>query len=65
MFSGSDDHYHSKVMKLNKEQLSDIRVAVTYYRNRQISAHNPRYQEFEEILSILAAAVEEYNKDTD
>ena len=40
-------------MKLTLEQLNDVRVAVTYYRNRQISARNPRYEEFDQILDIL------------
>ena len=51
--------------KLTKEQLNDIRVAVTYYRNRQISTRNPRYEEFENILDILADEVSRYNEDTE
>ena len=50
-------------MKLNREQLNDIRCAVTYYRNRQISARNPRYEEFDAILDILELEASKIKED--
>ena len=50
-------------MKLTLEQLNDVRVAVTYYRNRQISARNPRFEEFETILDILAYEASKIKED--
>ena len=50
-------------MKLTLEQLNDVRVAVTYYRNRQISARNPRYEEFELILNTLATEASKIRED--
>ena len=52
-------------MELSKEQLQDVRVAVTYYRNRHVSANNPRYQEYEDILDVLSHANQQYNGGTD
>ena len=50
-------------MKLTLEQLNDVRVAVTYYRNRQISARNPRFEEFETILDILSYEASKIKED--
>jgi len=41
------------VMKFEQEQLNDLRAAVVYYMQRNISIRNPRYQEFEVILKML------------
>ena len=50
-------------MRLTLEQLNDVRVAVTYYRNRQISARNPRYEEFELILDTLSKEASKIKED--
>ena len=50
-------------MKLTLEQLNDVRVAVTYYRNRQISARIPRDEEFEIILNTLATETSKIKED--
>ena len=50
-------------MRLTLEQLNDVRVAVTYYRNRQISARNPRFEEFEIIFDILAQEASKIKED--
>jgi hypothetical protein len=41
------------VMEFEQEQLNDLRAAVVYYMQRNISIRNPRYQEFEVILKML------------
>ena len=41
------------VMEFEQEQLNDLRAAVVYYMQRNISIRNPRYQEFEAILKML------------
>ena len=41
------------VMEFEQEQLNDLRAAVVYYIQRNISIRNPRYQEFEVILKML------------
>ena len=41
------------VMDFTQEQLNDVRAAVVYYMQRNISIRNPRYEEFEDILKIL------------
>ena len=40
-------------MEFTQEQLNDVRAAVVYYMQRNISLRNPRYEEFEDILKIL------------
>ena len=40
-------------MNFNQEQLNDIRAALIFYMQRNISIKNPRYQEFEVILKEL------------
>ncbi len=40
------------VMEFEQEQLNDLRAAVVYYMQRNISIRNPRYQEFEVILKM-------------
>ena len=47
------------VMDLNQEQLNDLRAAVVYYMQRNISIKNPRYQEFEVILKKLNKTLQE------
>ena len=41
------------VMEFQQEQLNDLRAAVVYYMQRNISIKNPRYEEYEDILKIL------------
>ena len=41
------------VMDLNQQQLNDVRAAVVYYMQRNISIRNPRYEEYEDILKTL------------
>ena len=41
------------VMEFQQEQLNDLRAAVVYYMQRNISIKNPRYKEYEDILKIL------------
>ncbi len=39
--------------ELTQEQLNDIRAALVFYMQRNISIKNPRYQEYEVILKEL------------
>jgi hypothetical protein len=48
-------------MNLSREQLIDLRAAVIYYVNRQISIANPRYEEFMLILAALEDESKPYN----
>ena len=41
------------VMDFHQQQLNDIRAAVVYYMQRNISIKNPRYEEYEDILKKL------------
>ena len=41
------------VMEFEQEQLNDMRAAIVYYMQHNISIRNPRYQEYEAILKIL------------
>ena len=41
------------VMDFDQEQLNDLRAAVVYYMQRNISIRNPRYEEYEDILKKL------------
>jgi len=41
------------VMEFDQQQLNDIRAAVVYYMQRNISIRNPRYEEYEDILKTL------------
>ena len=41
------------VMEFEEEQLNNLRAAVVYYMQRNISIRNPRYKEYEDILKIL------------
>jgi len=43
----------SFVMDFNQEQLNDLRAAIVFYMQRNISIKNPRYQEYEVILKML------------
>ncbi len=40
-------------MNLTDEQIRDVRAAVKYYMQRQISINSPRYQEYSLILEQL------------
>ena len=40
-------------MNLNQEQLNDMRAAIVFYMQRNISIKSPRYQEYEVILKEL------------
>ena len=40
-------------MNLNQEQLNDMRAALVFYMQRNISIRNPRYQDYEVILKEL------------
>ena len=40
-------------MNFNQEQLNDIRAALIFYMQRNISIQNPRYQDYEVILKEL------------
>ena len=40
-------------MNFNQEQLNDMRAALVFYMQRNISIKNPRYQEYEAILKEL------------
>ena len=42
------------VMNLNTEQLNDIKHAVAYYMMNHVSIQNPRYKEYQNILTILS-----------
>ena len=39
--------------ELTQEQLNDVRAALVFYMQRNISIKNPRYQEYEAILKML------------
>ena len=41
------------VMEFDQEQLNDLRAAIVYYMQRNISIKNPRYEEYEDILKKL------------
>jgi hypothetical protein len=41
------------VMDFSQQQLNDLRAAVVYYMQRNISIRNPRYGEYEDILKTL------------
>ena len=41
------------VMDFDQQQLNDLRAAVVYYMQRNISIKNPRYEEYEDILKKL------------
>jgi hypothetical protein len=45
-------------MEFTQEQLNDVRAAVVYYMQRNISLRNPRYEEFEDILKILNKTIQ-------
>jgi len=40
-------------MNFNQEQLNDMRAALVFYMQRNISIKDPRYQEYEAILKEL------------
>lgn len=42
-----------EVMEFSQEQLNDVRAALAFYMQHNISISNPRYQEYEAILKIL------------
>jgi len=46
-------------MDLTKEELKDIRAALSYYMQRHISIKNPRYNEYEVILQKLSKSIKE------
>ena len=41
------------VMDFSQEQLNDVRAALVFYMQHNISIRNPRYEEYEAILKIL------------
>jgi hypothetical protein len=47
------------VMKFEQEQLNDMRAAIVYYMQHNISIRNPRYQEYEAILKKLNKTLQE------
>ena len=44
---------------LTQEELVDIRAAMIFYMQRNISIKNPRYQEYEVILKKLNKTLQE------
>ena len=46
-------------MTLNKEQLTDLKHAVSYYMSHHVSIQNPRYNDYEVILQLLSETKEE------
>ena len=46
-------------MKLNNEQLNDVKHAVAYYMYHHVSISNPRYNDYEVILQLLSELKEE------
>ena len=44
-------------LELTKEQLADVKAAITYYMQRHISIKNPRYDEYEVILQMLSKSI--------
>ena len=42
------------VMNLNTEQLNDIKHAVAFYMMNHVSIQNPRYKEYQNILTLLS-----------
>ena len=40
-------------MNFNQEQLNDMRAALVFYMQRNISIRNPRYEDYEVILKEL------------
>jgi len=51
--SNSHQPTATSTVDLTKEQLRDIRSAIVYFMQRNISINNPRYQEYEDILELL------------
>ena len=47
------------VMEFEQEQLNDMRAAIVYYMQHNISIRNPRYQEYEVILKKLNKTLQE------
>jgi len=45
------------VMNLNSEQLNDIKHAVAFYMMNHVSIKNPRYKEYQDILTILSEEI--------
>ena len=50
---------HRCYMDLTKEELYDIRAAVTYYMHRHVSIKNPRHDDYEVILQKLSKSITE------
>jgi hypothetical protein len=46
-------------MNFNQEQLNDMRAALVFYMQHNISIRNPRYQEHEAILKKLNKTLQE------
>jgi len=44
-------------MEFSDEQVADIRTALIYYMNRNVSIKNPRYAEYEVILQLLTESI--------
>ena len=44
-------------MELTEEQLRDVRAALKWFMQRNISINNPRYTEYEAILEILNKSI--------
>lgn len=41
-------------MNFNREQINDIRAALTFYMRHHISINSPRFHDYEVILQLLS-----------
>ena len=48
-------------MNLTVEQLQDVMHAMRYYQYHHISINNPRFEEFSNILTLLADEIKDAN----
>ena len=44
-------------MTFSDEQIADIRAALIYYMQRNVSINSPRYAEYEVILQLLTKSI--------
>ena len=42
------------IMELSAEQLQDMMHAIKYYQYHHVSINNPRYEDYSNILNVLA-----------
>ena len=42
------------IMELSAEQLQDMMHAIRYYQYHHVSINNPRYEDYSNILKVLA-----------